>query len=171
MLEEWWKITEIKGHYAEKNTIQDTSQSNHAHSQTIITYCQHVLLNIAVLLAVFSTGAMAEWTYLGSAENKTYDVYIDKVAIRKQGNVAKMWDMFDYKSPRKTANGTSYSSDKSLGEYDCVEIRNRNLSTTYYSDNRGKGAAVLTHQYDDAKWGDIVPGSVSMAKWEVACKE
>ena len=120
---------------------------------------------------MFSTGAMAEWTYFDSSDDKTFDVYIDKTTIRKQGNIAKMWVMKDYKSPRKTANGTSYSSNKSLGEYDCAEIKDRNLSTTYYSDNIGRGAAVLTHQYDDAKWGDIVPDSIGMMEWKAACKK
>ena len=49
-----------------------------------------------ILLAVFSTGAMAEWTYLGlsSIGNSTFDVYIDKATIRKQGNVVKMWELY-----------------------------------------------------------------------------
>ena len=29
LIEEWRKTAEIKGHYAKKNIIQDTSQSNH----------------------------------------------------------------------------------------------------------------------------------------------
>ena len=40
-------------------------------------------LLIAALLAVLSTGAMAEWTYLTSPEVKTFDAYIDKATIRK----------------------------------------------------------------------------------------
>ena len=53
-------------------------------------------LLIAALLAAFSTGAMAEWTYLGlsSIGNSTFDVYIDKATIRKQGNVVKMWELY-----------------------------------------------------------------------------
>ena len=128
-------------------------------------------LLIAVLLAVFSTGAMAEWTYLTSSEDNAYDIYIDKTTIRKRGNVAKMWNMFDYKSPQKAADGESYLSHKSLYEYDCVEIRDHNLSTAYYSDNMGKGAAVLTYQYDDKEWKDTVPDSIGMTKWKAACKK
>ena len=53
-------------------------------------------LLIAALLAAFSTGAMVEWTYLGlsSIGNSTFDVYIDKATIRKQGNVVKMWELY-----------------------------------------------------------------------------
>ncbi len=128
-------------------------------------------LLIAALLTMFSTGAMAEWTYLTSNEDKTRDIYIDKATIRKQGNVAKMWVVFDHKSPRKAAGGESYSSEKSFTEYDCVEIRRSLLSTIYYSDNMGKGEAVLTEQYDNSKWRDIAPDSVGMSEWKAACKK
>ena len=129
-------------------------------------------LLIAVLLLVFSTGAMAEWTYLSSPTDNTYDVYIDKTAIRKRGNVAKMWDLTDYKSPQKAAGGESYSSGKVLEEYDCVEIRRRLLARTNFSGNLGKGEIVYSYQYDDNKdWRDIAPDSVAMVQWKAACKK
>ena len=128
-------------------------------------------LLIAVLLAVFSTGAMAGWTYLISSEDNAFDVYIDKTTIRKRGNVAKMWELMDYKAPREEADGKSYLSNKSLAEYDCVEIRVRLLALTHFSDNMGKGQVTSTYQYDDSKWVDIAPGSVNMSNWKVACKK
>ena len=132
-------------------------------------------LLIATLLTVFSTGAMAEWTYLTSSEDNAYDIYIDKTTIRKRGNVAKMWYLTDYKSPQKEADGKSYSSEKVFAEYDCVEIRRRFLSTIYYSDNMGKGETVLSHQYSDRygdrEWQDVVPDTIGMTEWKVACKK
>ena len=127
-------------------------------------------LLIAVLLAVFSTGAMAEWTYLTSPESNAFDVYIDKTTIRKRGNVAKMWELMDFKAPQKEA-GASYLSDRGLQEYDCVEIRHRLLTITHFSDNMGSGQVTFNHQYDNSKWIDIAPGSVSMGKWKAACKK
>ena len=73
-------------------------------------------LLIAALLAVFSTGAMAEWTYLTSSEDNAYDIYIDKTTIRKRGNVAKMWELMDFKAPREAADGKSFLSLKALQE-------------------------------------------------------
>ena len=128
-------------------------------------------LLIAVLLLVFSTGAMAEWTYLTSVEDKTFDIYIDKTTIRKQGNVAKMWDMVDFKSPQKEADGKSYLSDKRLYEQDCVEIRRRLLTIISFSDNMSKGEVTSTFQYDNNKWNDLAPDSIGMAEWKVACKK
>ena len=128
-------------------------------------------LLIAVLLAVFSTGAMAGWTYLTPSEGNAFDFYIDKTTIRKRGNVAKMWVMKDYKSPQKETDGKSYLSDKVFGEYDCVEIRGRSLTIISLSDNMGKGQVISTYQYDDSKWVDIAPGSVDMSHWKAVCKK
>ena len=127
-------------------------------------------LLIAALLAVFSTGAMAEWTYLTSPEDNAYDVYIDKTTIRKRGNVAKMWELTDFKAPQKAAGG-SFLSSKSLKEYDCVEIRLRLLTLTSFSDNMGSGQVIFNYQYDDKDWRDIEPGSIGVTHWKAACKK
>ena len=125
---------------------------------------------IAVLLAVFSTGAMAEWTYLTSREDNAFDVYIDKTTIRKRGNVAKMWELRDFKAPQKEASG-SYLSSRMLEEYDCVEIRQRLLALTDFSGNMGSGQIIFNHQYDNNKWADIAPDTVNMELWKAACKK
>ena len=127
-------------------------------------------LLIAVLLAVFSTGAMAGWTYLISSEDKAFDIYIDKTTIRKRGNVAKMWELRDFKAPQKEASG-SYLSSRMLEEYDCVEIRQRLLALTDFSGNMGSGQIIFNHQYDNNKWADIAPDTVNMELWKAACKK
>lgn len=127
-------------------------------------------LLIAALLAVFSTGAMAEWTYLTSREDNAFDVYIDKTTIRKRGNVAKMWELRDFKAPQKEASG-SYLSSRMLEEYDCVEIRQRLLALTDFSGNMGSGQIIFNHQYDNNKWADIAPDTVNMELWKAACKK
>ena len=127
-------------------------------------------LLIAALLAVFSTGAMAEWTYLTSSEDNAYDIYIDKTTIRKRGNVAKMWELRDFKAPQKEASG-SYLSSRMLEEYDCVEIRQRLLALTDFSGNMGSGQIIFNHQYDNNKWADIAPDTVNMELWKAACKK
>ena len=127
-------------------------------------------LLITLLLTVLSTSAMAEWTYLISPDDKTYDNYIDKTTIRKRGNVAKMWELRDYKAPQYAVD-KPHLSGRLLQEYDCVEIRIRLLALTFFSDNMGRGQVIFNHQYDDSKWEDIAPGSVGMSKWKAVCKK
>ena len=135
-------------------------------------------LLIAALLAVFSTGAMAEWTYLASAKNGAFDIYIDKTTIRKRGNVAKMWKLQDHK-PRK---GSGALSNTSLDEYDCVEIRSKPLDFISYSDNMGKGEIVSISRHDPTinyfdltgdveGWMNVPPDSPAMRAWKAACKK
>ena len=129
-------------------------------------------LLIAVLLAVFSTGAMAEWTYLTSSEDNAYDIYIDKTAIHKRGNVAKVWSLHDYKAPQGEKKVKPYLSVRGLSEYDCVEIRIRLSSITFFSDNMGSGQVTFSHQNNEGgTWNDIAPGTVDMSTWQVACKK
>ena len=128
-------------------------------------------LLIAALLTAFSTGAMAEWTYLTSKEDMTHDIYIDKTTIRQKGNVARMWDLTDFKAPQKVAGGEPFLSLRRLTEYDCVEIRTNSLALTYFSGNMGKGEVVFSHQYKDEKWRDVAPETVGMLQWQAACKK
>src|SRR5471030_1082964 len=50
---------------------------------------------LMMLLAVVSGSAAAEWEEVANNENAT--TYADFVTIRKEGNLAKMWDVIDYK--------------------------------------------------------------------------
>jgi hypothetical protein len=128
-------------------------------------------LLIAALLAVFSTGAMAEWTYITSTADKTVDVYFDKATIRKRGNVVKVWELRDFKAPQGEINAKPYLSIIGLQEYDCAEIKVRLSSASSFGGNMGSGEINFTHQFDDSKWADIPPGSIGMDLWQVACKK
>ena len=126
-------------------------------------------LLIAVLLAVFSTGAMAEWTYLDSSDKE--NMYIDKTTIHKQENMAVMWIMGDYKSPQKGSDGIPYLSVNTYIALDCAYVRYFMRKITNFSANMGKGQITFNHQYDDIKWRDIAPGSMVKGVWEAACKK
>lgn len=81
-----------------------------------------------------------------------------------------MWTMTDYKSPIPLADGRKYLSSKNLNEYDCVEIKIRLVIYYPNSKNMGTGGLVYTQQYD-GEWQDILPNSIGMLQWEVACKK
>ena len=126
-------------------------------------------LLIAVLLAVFSTSVLAEWTAVSFSDKQT--AYADLSTIRKSGDKIKMWELFDYKVVQitKVAGGTGYLSSVSQSEYDCKEGTDRLLSLTWYAKNMRQGDVVFTSGYPHEESEPIPPGTTAETLFRVAC--
>ena len=122
----------------------------------------------AILLTLTSTSAMAEWELIHSG--KEFDSYFDASTIKKDGNKAKMWVLWNYKTPQKDM-GQPYLSilDKSI--YDCKNETNKTLVRVYYKDNMRHGEVVLNLQYADNESTDktIVPYTLGEIEFKAAC--
>jgi len=110
---------------------------------------------------------MAEWIFYGS--NKDSDLYIDYESIRKDGEIAKMWFMEDYRGVRKISYGKSFLSATTLGEYDCKEERVGTDSFAIYSEKKGGGNVVFTSKMKKVNWEAIAPDSLGEILWKNAC--
>lgn len=121
---------------------------------------------ILLLLAVVSSSAAAEWVKVG--ESDAYSYYIDPATIRKNGNITKLWSLFDYLAADKLPDGSSYLSLKKQSEYDCKEEKYRMLATSAHSKNMGGGVVVFYHT-DPLQWRPVSPSSVDEILWEIAC--
>ncbi len=121
---------------------------------------------IAIFLIIASPCAIAEWTLIGTSIN--YDMYADKATIRKNGNITRMWVLYDFRSPRKLNAGT-YLSSVNYREHDCVEEKSNLLSATTYSKNMRMGDVVYNYNYDEKSWDYIMPDSMSETEWKIAC--
>jgi len=51
---------------------------------------------LAMLLVAASGSAGAEWTQVGTSDTST--VYADPATISKDGNIAKMWHLLDFRT-------------------------------------------------------------------------
>lgn len=122
-------------------------------------------LLVTIFLAIFSTGALAEWIKVGS--NSIGNFYVDKAGITKKRSMVKIWTMSDYLSPYESDFGT-YLSKVALFECDCSNKMTKGLQTTTYSKNMMKGE-VVTKDKSDENWEYIIPGTAREAIWEVAC--
>ena len=111
-------------------------------------------LLIAALLAVFSTGTMAEWTQTQS--NNSGVSYIDKATVHRLGNIVKMWAMADFKSPQNVGDGRPYLSSQAFIGYDCVEGRTAILEFTNFSGNMGRGASI-SRKANAVQWRNVPP--------------
>lgn len=120
---------------------------------------------LMILLAVFSSSAMAKWEAVAKSDNNT--IYVDYSSIRKAGNTAKMWFVFDFKTPQTYAVVTLLST-KEQDEFDCKEEKYRRIYLTGHAENMVSGMVVYTEP-DPGKWIPIAPDTVYVNLLKIAC--
>lgn len=94
-----------------------------------------------VMLVVFSSGTMAEWTKVNSDEMGAQ--YIDLGRMQRNGELVKIWTVIDYKEPRKML-GKIFRSVVVQEEYDCENELQRVLFVVANSGQMAAGAAVIS---------------------------
>jgi hypothetical protein len=111
----------------------------------------------------------AEWELVSGDDSAKLTVYVDRETIRRQGNLVKMWQLYDYKTVQTVA-GDSLLSIQRHNEYNCTEPRTRMLAYTWFSSNMGRGRVVYKTTVEQ-KWERIIPRSIDQALWKVACNK
>ena len=119
-------------------------------------------------MAAADTGATQQWTLLGtSAANGGMDVYVAPASIRRSGDRARMFDLFDFKT-RQAFEGRPFLSARNEYEYDCARARQRMLGTTGYSGPMGKGTVVASSD-GASPWEPVGTSGPAHEHWKVAC--
>lgn len=119
------------------------------------------------LFAVFiSNSTVAEWDYVGETEKAT--LFIEYDTIRKKGNMAKMWIMFDYRH-EQSPPGLNFLSRRSQVEFDCDEEMIRNLYSSIHSGSMGGGQVLHYGNNPSPEWEPIPPETVGKTLREFAC--
>ena len=122
----------------------------------------------SVQMLLGSGAVFAEWTQIG--ESTDYTGYVDISTIQREGSLVKMWDLMDYKTPRR---GLSFSflSQQGQNEYDCKLKTMRVMSFAWFSGNLGDGRILhnSTANPSTQKWNLVLPLSTSEALWNIAC--
>jgi hypothetical protein len=65
-------------------------------------------------------------------------VHVDPDTIRHEGDLVKMWELFDHKTTQTNEVGL-FLSRKDQSEYNCTEERYRVLTFTQFSGNMESG--------------------------------
>ena len=125
---------------------------------------------VLITLLVLGGGPVyAEWELVSGDDSSKLTVYIDRDTIQRNGNLAMMWQLFDYKTVQNVA-GDSLLSFQRHNEYDCSGERTRMLAYTWFSSNMGRGRVV--YKTTEAQpWASIVPRSIEQTLWKVACSK
>jgi len=121
----------------------------------------------ALALALFCSTAAADWTGVGRA-NEIYSAYADRDSIRRQGGMATMHGLYDFRRQDFTPEGRGLYSTAVLREYDCAARRVRLLSSIDFSGRMGEGAPVSASR-TPGRWEPVLEGGIDDAYWTVAC--
>jgi len=121
-----------------------------------------LLLTLLAPLLMLTGSAWAEWVRVSEAD--TAYAYIDPATIRKDGNLVKVWGIYDLKQRHKDGE----LSLRFRVEYDCKEERHRYLSVSEHSGAMASGTT-LTTQIVSGQWRDIPPDSMAEATLKIVC--
>jgi hypothetical protein len=102
-------------------------------------------------------------------ENNRSIAYIDS-AIKRSGDTATYWVMFDYKKTQESAlSGRRYLSEKSQREIKCREEKDRVIFYTWHAEQMGNGIVVYTG-YKPTNWEPTSsPESFVNGFWNHVC--
>jgi hypothetical protein len=127
----------------------------------------HMKKLLLITLLVLSSGpACAEWMSFGASDSGT-TVYADPTTKSRDGDLVKMWVLFDFKTAQ-TKGDVSYLSAKAHMKYDCARQRFEGLTVMYVSGNMGSGT-ILDRSSGKGTWLRISPGSLDQSLWKLAC--
>ena len=125
--------------------------------------------SFALTLALLSGSAAAEWSAVQPG-NDIYAAYADKATLRRDGGMARMSGLYDFRKQDFTPAGRGLYSTVVLREYDCREPRVRLLSAIDFSAHMGEGAMVDANRLP-GRWEAVVAGGIDEAFWKIACGE
>jgi len=131
----------------------------------------HMTRLLLITLLVLSSGpAYAEWVAInGSRNTGGYTRYADLDTIRRDGDLVKMWVLYDYKTTQTVVEG-SYLSSRGQKQFDCGGERHQRLVAAGFSGNMGTGNIVWSED-NEGKWQPVAPGSVGQLEWKLACRK
>jgi len=130
-----------------------------------VTRSIHGVLSSFLLLA--SCTVLADWTKI-SSDKDIYSAYADKESIRRQGDMARMHGLYDFRRQDFTPEGIGLFSTVVLREYDCSKRQVRLLSAIDFSGPMGAGTAVSTSN-DPRRWEAVIEGGIDALYLNFVC--
>ena len=121
---------------------------------------------LSMLLSATAAAQFARWDIVDRRED--FIVYADTATIRKQSQIARMWDLSDGK-PGKMLPGVKKSqSFRSEREYDCAKQQLRVLYISWHAGSMGEGQ-ILGSTSKTGAWQPALHGTIGEKLWQIAC--
>lgn len=125
------------------------------------------VFSLLALLLLSVGSANAEWVIVRGNDEKRLVIYANPDSIRRNGELVKMWELWDY-ALEQIYFDHPYLSLKRQAEYDCKGERARTLSVTTFTGNMGNGT-VGFHSNKEEAWSPVASGTISEELWEYVC--
>ena len=126
-------------------------------------------LVLLILLVLSSAPAYGEWVEVSVNVETGEKVYVDPDTIRRRGDIAEMWVLYDSKTAQP-AVGHAYLSKTVQNEYHCAEAMKRMVSVKEFSGHMGSGEVLHMNSslFSTARW---MPTRVGLGETllKVAC--
>jgi hypothetical protein len=122
----------------------------------------HIFLIAVLILA--TTSAWADWVKY--AETDEAVLYFDPATIRKDGNLRRVWKVYDLKE--RGSDGEL--SRRILEEYDCIGERWRTISLSAHSGSVASGEVLFDGIFPDT-WHYVPPRTISEHVFKLVCAE
>jgi hypothetical protein len=113
-----------------------------------------------------STSAAADWIQLASTD--TYTLFAAPTTIRRDGSLATMVHLVDYKAVRALDGARTYKSTRLQQENDCSQSKARLLYMSLHSETMAGGEVVLSDAALE-QWDSVLPGTGRETVWKFAC--
>ena len=124
---------------------------------------------LITLLAIANAGMaadVAKWSVVDGRE--AFTIYADTGTIRRNGNLAQMWDMTDAKTGKALGGVKKSQSTRMEREYECSKQQIRMLYVSWHAANMGGGEIVGSDDTAGA-WQPMMLGTIGERLWRIAC--
>ena len=126
-------------------------------------------LFLVTLLLLSNGPVFAAWVKVSDGDETGKSVYVDPTTIRRNSNLVKMWQLYDYKTVQ-TVGGIRFLTAEEQWEFDCAEERGRVVALKEFSGNMASGTMVFTNS-QVSRWLPVIPGTTSEKVWKMACSK
>lgn len=122
-----------------------------------------------IVLLLASVSAQAEWQELSRFEDGMR-VYVDRASVRREGDTGQVLHLVRWAEPQEEEGQPVYRSTVVRTVYDCVNKRERYLSSLSFTGPMGDGIKVAADGQEAERWYTISEASMEEALWKVACQ-
>lgn len=120
-------------------------------------------------MLLVSLAARAEWQEISRFDDGMR-VYVDRASARREGDMGQVLHLVRWAEPQEEEGQPAYRSTVVRTVYDCVNKRERYLSSLSFAGPMGDGIKVAADGQEVERWYTISEASMEEALWTVACQ-